>query len=190
MATIQQYYSVASAHNGKWLASGEIVYLSTESGVSQIWKANPKTGETQQLTFFQERVMKLYVTPAGDQILFAMDKGGNEQEQLHVLDLATGKSRPLTDNDKARHQLGGVLPDGKTVVFSCNGRNSANFDICALNMDEGAVRIHGGGFGGSIQAFVPLDRVDTFVSGMDGWLGAGNCRVYRIASEGAYAAWL
>ena len=141
MASIQQYYSIASAHNGKWLASGEFVYLSTESGVSQIWKANPKTGETQQLTFFQERVMKLYVTPAGDQVLFAMDKGGNEQEQLHVLDLSTGKSRPLTDNDKARHQLGGVLPDGKTVVFSCNGRNSANFDICALNMDEGAVRI-------------------------------------------------
>ncbi len=56
--------------------------------------------------------------------------------------------------------------------------------------DEGAVRIHGGGFGGSIQAFVPLDRVDSFISGMDGWLGEGNCRAYRISSEGACAQWL
>ncbi len=56
--------------------------------------------------------------------------------------------------------------------------------------DEGAVRIHGGGFGGSIQAFVPLDRVDSFIAGMDGWLGEGNCRSYRISNEGAYAQWL
>lgn len=56
--------------------------------------------------------------------------------------------------------------------------------------DEGAVRIHGGGFGGSIQAFVPLDRVDGFIAGMDRWLGEGSCRSYRISGEGAYAAWL
>ena len=36
---------------------------------------------------------------------------------------------------------------------------------------RGAVRIHGGGFGGTIQAFVPLDLVDTFITKMNGWLG-------------------
>ena len=79
MATIQQYYNIASSHNGKWLSNGDFVYLSTESGVSQIWEADPRTGETKQLTFFQERVLKLYVSPAGDQIFFSMDHGGNEQ---------------------------------------------------------------------------------------------------------------
>ena len=141
MATIQQYYNIASSHNGKWLSNGDFVYLSTESGVSQIWEADPRTGETKQLTFFQERVLKLYVSPAGDQIFFSMDHGGNEQEQLYFLNPATGETKALTDNDKARHQLGGVLPDKKTVVFSCNGRNPANFDICCLNMDEGTVQI-------------------------------------------------
>ena len=36
---------------------------------------------------------------------------------------------------------------------------------------RGAVRIHGGGFGGTIQAFVPLDLVDTFITKMNSWLG-------------------
>ncbi len=55
---------------------------------------------------------------------------------------------------------------------------------------RGAVRIHGGGFGGSIQAFVPLDMVDEFSRGMDGWLGIGSCRRYDISLEGAEATWL
>ena len=55
---------------------------------------------------------------------------------------------------------------------------------------RGAIRIHGGGFGGSIQAFVPLDTVDEFICRMDGWLGEGSARRYAIDEKGAYAAWL
>ncbi|AEB07858.1 Galactokinase [Coriobacterium glomerans PW2] len=55
---------------------------------------------------------------------------------------------------------------------------------------RGATRIHGGGFGGSIQAFVPLDLTDEFSRRMDAWLGAGSCRRYVIAAQGASATWL
>ena len=55
---------------------------------------------------------------------------------------------------------------------------------------RGAVRIHGGGFGGTIQAFVPLDLVDTFITKMNSWLGEGSARHYAISDKGAYAAWL
>ena len=54
---------------------------------------------------------------------------------------------------------------------------------------RGATRIHGGGFGGSIQAFVPLDMADEYVSRMDSWLGDGAAKVYRISAEGAEAQW-
>ena len=55
---------------------------------------------------------------------------------------------------------------------------------------RGAARIHGGGFGGTIQAFVPLDLVDQFIERMDYWLGAGSSRRYKVSDEGAFAAWL
>lgn len=54
----------------------------------------------------------------------------------------------------------------------------------------GACRIHGGGFGGTIQAFVPLDKVDQYVAAMDAALGVGSCGVYNIDHEGARAQWL
>ena len=49
---------------------------------------------------------------------------------------------------------------------------------------EGAVRVHGGGFAGTIQAFVPLAMVKDFTAGMEAVLGEGCCHVLSIRSCG------
>ena len=49
---------------------------------------------------------------------------------------------------------------------------------------RGAYRVHGGGFAGTIQAFVPYEILDTFVAGMDGALGEGACHVLSIRPQG------
>ena len=49
---------------------------------------------------------------------------------------------------------------------------------------RGAYRVHGGGFAGTIQAFVPYDLLDSFVAGMDGALGKGACHVLSIRPQG------
>ena len=49
---------------------------------------------------------------------------------------------------------------------------------------RGAYRVHGGGFAGTVQAFVPFDILDSFVAGMDGVLGQGACHVLSIRPQG------
>ena len=49
---------------------------------------------------------------------------------------------------------------------------------------RGAYRVHGGGFAGTIQAFVPYDMLDRFVEGMDAVLGKGACHVLSIRPQG------
>ncbi len=49
----------------------------------------------------------------------------------------------------------------------------------------GAIRVHGGGFAGTLQAFVPKDRWETFRAGMEELLGEGCCRRLRIRPTGA-----
>lgn len=49
---------------------------------------------------------------------------------------------------------------------------------------RGAYRVHGGGFGGTIQAFVPLDLLDKYRATLDGVFGRGACKVLRIRAEG------
>ena len=53
---------------------------------------------------------------------------------------------------------------------------------------RGAYRVHGGGFAGTIQAFVPFDILDRFVAGMDGVLGEGACHVLSIRPQGGVPA--
>ena len=49
---------------------------------------------------------------------------------------------------------------------------------------RGAVRVHGGGFAGTVQAFVPLDLVDSFKAGMEAVLGQNTCNVMVIRPVG------
>ena len=49
---------------------------------------------------------------------------------------------------------------------------------------RGAYRVHGGGFAGTVQAFVPYDMLDAFVAGIDGALGKGACHVLSIRPQG------
>ena len=49
---------------------------------------------------------------------------------------------------------------------------------------RGAVRVHGGGFGGTAQAFVPLDLLEEFKTRTEEVLGAGSCHVLSIRPVG------
>ena len=50
---------------------------------------------------------------------------------------------------------------------------------------RGACRVHGGGFAGTIQAFVPTERLADFISGMEAVAGQGACHVLNFRSVGA-----
>ena len=49
---------------------------------------------------------------------------------------------------------------------------------------KGAYRVHGGGFAGTVQAFVPFEILDAFCAGIDGVLGEGACHVLSIRPQG------
>ena len=49
---------------------------------------------------------------------------------------------------------------------------------------RGAYRVHGGGFAGTVQAFVPFDLLESFRSGIDAALGEGACHVLSIRPQG------
>lgn len=49
---------------------------------------------------------------------------------------------------------------------------------------KGAVRVHGGGFAGTVQAFVPVELLDEFKAATEAVLGAGSCHVLSIRPVG------
>lgn len=51
---------------------------------------------------------------------------------------------------------------------------------------RGAVRVHGGGFAGTVQAFVPVEMVADFKQQVEAVLGEGRCNVMLIRPVGGY----
>lgn len=52
--------------------------------------------------------------------------------------------------------------------------------------DRGSFRVHGGGFAGTVQAFVPYDMLDEFKTRIEAVLGEGMCHVLSIRPVGGY----
>jgi galactokinase len=49
---------------------------------------------------------------------------------------------------------------------------------------KGAWRVHGGGFAGTVQAFVPRDMLDEFKASIEAVFGKGKCHVLSIRAVG------
>lgn len=54
---------------------------------------------------------------------------------------------------------------------------------------RGASRVHGGGFAGTVQAFVPLDMLEEFKANVDSAFGRDACKVLTIRPIGGTKVW-
>ena len=74
-------------------------------------------------------------------------------------------------------------------VYTCKNPDEQGLSL-ALAMSEhllagrGAWRVHGGGFAGTIQAFVPEDLLDGYKAAMEAVFGANHCHVLSIRPVG------
>lgn len=74
-------------------------------------------------------------------------------------------------------------------VYSCQDVQHQNVSIALALSDvllgeNGVCRVHGGGFAGTIQAFVPNDLVPNYQKAMDQIFGNGSCEVLKIRKYG------
>jgi galactokinase len=77
--------------------------------------------------------------------------------------------------------LQNIIPSGSDT------RQALSYTIaCAKRLldSEGAVRVQGGGFAGTILTFVPLARLDSFCAEMDRVLGRKSCHVLSVRPVG------
>ena len=74
-------------------------------------------------------------------------------------------------------------------VYSVKDVHQQNVSVAlalseALLADNGVCRVHGGGFAGTIQAFVKNEAVKEYQGYMNQIYGAGSCSVFKIRNYG------
>ena len=87
----------------------------------------------------------------------------------------------VLDNQRAQDEAA-ALKAGDFAAFleivKASGQSSYMY------LHRGAFRVHGGGFAGTVQAFVPLDMLDGFKAAVDGAIAEGCCHVLSIRPVG------
>ena len=110
----------------------------------------------------------------------------NERVQKEVNALKWGDMNLFLDNVK---ESGDSSFKYLQNVYSNNDVENQNISIALMMSDvllktEGVSRVHGGGFAGTIQAFVKNDFVVPYKMQMDSIYGEGSCKDLRIRKYG------
>lgn len=135
---VEPYLSVPSATTPVWLVDGRLAFLWDPTGVPQVWTTDLGGGAPSPLTSFDERIGALAAARDGSRLLFGMDAGGNERQQLWTVEVARGEPRALTADPRTIHAFGAFAPDGHQFVFAANGRDPRWFDILTVRLDDPA----------------------------------------------------
>jgi galactokinase len=108
-------------------------------------------------------------------------RAADEAQSLREGDFDRFLSLVRRSGESSALYLQNVVPTGQTA----NQELMVTIALCeTILAGRGAVRVHGGGFGGTAQAFVPLDLLDTFKAKTEAVLGQDSCHVVTIRPVG------
>ncbi|SFF94928.1 Dipeptidyl aminopeptidase/acylaminoacyl peptidase [Halopelagius inordinatus] len=130
MHDIERYLNVRSAYGASFGPEGErLSFLMDTTGVPQVWTIDEPGSWPEQRTFYDERVTFASWSPERPELVFGMDEGGNERQQLFRYDPDTGEVTALTGMPDAKHRWGGWSHDGERIAFTSNRRDESVFDV-------------------------------------------------------------
>ncbi len=135
-ARAARYFDRSGYSMPVFLDSHRIVLLDDRNGVPQVAISNFLDGSVEPVTSFEERVQSLLASPASGLIMFGMDDGGNERQQLWSISGASDLRR-LTNDNSAIHEPGTLSKDGRYVYFRSNARDEKTFDVERIDLVNG-----------------------------------------------------
>ena len=141
----------------------ELLVRCDDTGSMQVYRLPAQGGDRIQVTFLDEPVSAARYIPGTDDVVVAVDRGGNENYQLWLVDLQGGEPRPLVVEENIKHDLGDVSRDGRLIAFSSTRRNGIDIDVYVLDLADGSVRSVLEGGWNRVECFSPDGRWLTVV---------------------------
>lgn len=136
----------------------ELLVRCDDTGSMQVYRLPAQGGDLVQLTFLDEPVSAARYVPGTDDVVVAVDRGGNENYQLWLVDVNGGTPRALVVEENIKHDLGDVSRDGRLIAFSSTKRNGVDIDIHVLDRTDGTTRSVLEGGWNRVECFSPDAR--------------------------------
>ncbi len=137
MVEFRRYLSVRNAFGGTLAPDGQrLAFLTDITGTSQVWTLDGPQRWPDQRSFDDDRVTFVRYNPRRRLLLFGQDHGGNEMDQLSLMDDEGTFVRPLAHMPDRKHILADWAPDGRTVAFTANRDHIAQLNVYVLDVER------------------------------------------------------
>ena len=135
----EAWVGIGAATTPVFSRDGNTIWHLRGGGLPQVWAMHRDGGDARAITAHGEKTWKLSRSPADDRLLWAVDAGGDERQQLYLRE-ADGSVRTLTDAPAVIHEFGCWAPDGNSIAFAANDRDPNYFDIVVMHLASGERR--------------------------------------------------
>jgi len=132
---LQAYTAIEAASSPSFSRDGRTLFHLRGAGLPQVWALDLGDGAARPLTFHDEKAALLRRAPGDDRLVYGIDAGGDERQQLWLLE--DGRSRALTDAPNVIHGFGAWSPDGSRISLTANDRDEAHFDVLLMDLATG-----------------------------------------------------
>jgi dipeptidyl aminopeptidase/acylaminoacyl peptidase len=133
----ERYFARTSISNPVFIDTDMIAVLDNASGTKQLALLTLSTGERTPITAYGEGLISLLGSTTSGRIVFGMDLGGNERQQLYTLGSPEDEPVRLTSDDSAFHEPGVLSAAGDAVVYRSNSRDEGAWDILVSRLESG-----------------------------------------------------
>jgi dipeptidyl aminopeptidase/acylaminoacyl peptidase len=128
-STLGRYQDISTTLFTAWTEDGDNIIVKTENGeVTQLHLVSKPGGARRQLTFGNEPVGEVLAQPGGALVALTRDQGGNEFDQVYLLDVGDGSLRRLSDGRGLNNRMTWDR-QGRKLAYRSTRRNGRSNDI-------------------------------------------------------------
>jgi proline iminopeptidase len=139
--TIQQYLAPRSHVSPAISPDGaELAWISDRTGVGQIWSMALPDGRPRQRIATAEKVGSIAFSPKSGDLMFTMDRGGDERHQLWLLPAGAEQPKALTAAPGVVHAWGSWDREGRRIAYASNARDARHMDLYVRDLDQPEAR--------------------------------------------------
>ncbi|MEC9373196.1 MAG: S9 family peptidase [Planctomycetota bacterium] len=140
---IERFMKIRTPRSVTLAQDGTLYAIDWPEGVNQLFKREPNrrpSSPMTQLTSFEDGVSSYSLSPNESRIIVSAAFGGSEQDDLHLLDTATGELTTLMSDPNIVYGFAEWLPDGSGFLYTANDKSPAFFHIYSYDFASGQSR--------------------------------------------------
>jgi len=135
--TLARYQDINTTRLVGWSKDSEQIFIKTQTGdVTQLHRVEKPRGERRQLTFGEEPVGEVLLQPGSDLMALTRDEGGDEFDQIFLLDTQNGKLKPLSEGQGLNNRMAWDR-QGRRLAYRSTRRNGRSSDIWVQDVEAG-----------------------------------------------------